>query len=34
MWDIGCIVAATAFFAIAIAYTAGCDALAAKGTTQ
>ncbi|MBB5063436.1 hypothetical protein HDF15_001778 [Granulicella mallensis] len=30
MWDIGCIVASIAFFAIAVAYTAGCERLATK----
>ncbi|AEU34683.1 hypothetical protein AciX8_0328 [Granulicella mallensis MP5ACTX8] len=30
MWDIGCIVASIAFFAIAVAYTVGCERLATK----
>jgi hypothetical protein len=30
MWDIGCVVASVAFFAIAIAYTAGCERLGSK----
>ena len=30
MWDLGSIVASTAFFLIGIAYIAGCDRLAVK----
>jgi hypothetical protein len=30
MWDIGCVVASTLFFAIAIWYAMGCDRLGAK----
>ncbi len=30
MADIGCLAASVAFFALAIAYTAGCERLAAK----
>ncbi len=32
MVDIGCIVAMVGFFAIAIAYTAGCERLGVKGS--
>jgi hypothetical protein len=30
MWDIGCVAASIAFFAIAIGYAMGCDRLGAK----
>jgi len=30
MWDIGCLGAGVLFFAIAIAYTAGCERLGTK----
>jgi hypothetical protein len=30
MWDLGCILASLAFFAIAIAYTVGCERLGLK----
>jgi len=30
MWDIGCIIASVAFFAIAIGYIIGCSQLGAK----
>ena len=30
MWDLGCIVASVAFFAVAILYAAGCERLATK----
>lgn len=30
MWDIGCIFASIGFFAIAVAYTAGCERLDTK----
>jgi hypothetical protein len=30
MWDIGCVVAGTAFFLIAIAYANGCERLGTK----
>jgi hypothetical protein len=34
MWDIGCVVASTLFFAIAIGYAMGCDRLGAKETQK
>jgi hypothetical protein len=30
MWDLGCAVASTVFFLIAIAYTMGCERLGTK----
>ena len=32
MWDISCIIAIVSFFAIAIAYTTGCERLGVKGS--
>lgn len=30
MWDLGCIAASAAFFALTIAYTTGCERLTTK----
>jgi hypothetical protein len=30
MWDLGCLVASTLFFLLAIVYTMGCDRLGTK----
>jgi hypothetical protein len=30
MWDVGCVAVSVLFFAIAIAYVAGCERLGAK----
>ena len=34
MWDLGCVAASLAFFAIAIAYTSGCERLARKAVNS
>jgi hypothetical protein len=34
MWDIGCVMASTLFFVIAIGYAMGCDRLGAKETQR
>lgn len=34
MWDIGCVVASVAFFALAALYATGCERLAVKGANR